>query len=239
MGKGTFITFEGLDRSGKTTQISLLEKHLISIGAKVIITREPGGTSVGEKLREMLLDIKEQGITYTTEVLLYAASRAQHVNDVIKPALSRGDIVICDRYIDSTVAYQGFGCGLNLKDLDEINRIASCGVFPDITVFIDVSVEESINRIKQRAGLNSRASTSRAHTGIDRIEDRGRAFFDKVKKGYEYLAQSNPERIVKVNGQGREIEDVHNSIVQLIDRRLIKRGLCFETNNSCCPGPGC
>lgn len=182
-----FITFEGLDFSGKSTQAKLLVEKLKKHHA-VHFIREPGGTAISEKIRDILLDKKHLEMSDTAEILLYSASRSQLVTQVIKPALMRGEVIVCDRYCDSTTAYQGYGRGLHLNDVLEINRIATTGKMPDLTILVDIPIDE-IERRKTKAGLS-----------FDRIESSGRDFYERVRNGYHKLALAEPERWFHVDG---------------------------------------
>ncbi len=190
-----FVTFEGLDFSGKTTQAQrLVEKLKLSphgsaaVSAGIHFLREPGGTGISERLRDILLDKKNLEMSDLTELLLFSASRAQLVTQVILPALRRHEIVICDRYYDSTTAYQGFGRGLDLEAICRINRIATSGTVPDVTFLVDITVEE-VERRKAAAGLV-----------FDRMESSGKEFYERVRKGYRTLAEQEPDRVVLING---------------------------------------
>ena len=166
MQKGVFITFEGADGCGKTTQIKLLDEYLKNKGYKTLVTREPGAKGLGEKLREILLNYDGE-VSSTCESFLFLADRAQHVDCIIKPALENGTIVLCDRHIDSTVAYQGYGRGLNLEQIKKLNNIATSGLKPDLTLVFDVDIETSSARV----GDNK-----------DRMESAGKEFFERVSK---------------------------------------------------------
>ena len=144
--KGYFITFEGPDGSGKTTQINLLKEYLIKKGYDILVTREPGGTPISEAIREIILDTKYEEMNPVTEMLLYAASRAQHVAQLIKPALAQGKIVLCDRFVDSSIAYQGVGRNLGIEIVEEINKVALQGIVPDLTLFFDIDPEIGLKR---------------------------------------------------------------------------------------------
>ena len=190
-----FVTFEGLDFSGKTTQAQrLVEKLQRSLQGNaeaqpgIHFLREPGGTGISERLRDILLDKKNLEMSDLTELLLFSASRAQLVTQVILPALRRNEIVICDRYYDSTTAYQGFGRGLDLDAICRINAIATEGTPPDVTFLVDITVEE-VERRKVAAGLT-----------FDRMESSGRAFYERVRMGYRTLAKQEPDRIILING---------------------------------------
>ena len=201
MSKGLFITFEGGDGCGKTTQIKLLDEYLRSKGYETILTREPGSVGLGEKLREILLNYDGE-VSSTAESFLFLADRAQHVDCIIKPALKNGIIVLCDRHIDSTVAYQGYGRGLNLEQIYYLNKLATSGLKPDLTIVLDVDVETS----QKRVGLEK-----------DRMESAGLEFFEKVRKGFLEIAKQEPKR-VKVVDSTQSIESIHKQILELVAR---------------------
>ena len=206
MKKGVFITMEGTDGSGKTTQIAFMEKYLREKGYDVVLTREPGGTVISEKIRKLILDPENREMGYMTEMLLYASARAQLVSEVIKPAVKEGKVVICDRFVDSSYAYQGFGRGIDLKTIAEVNRIAIDGMVPDITFFLDVSPETALKR-RMKA------------TGADRIENENMEFHMKVYAGYKKLAILYPERIKDIDA-GRGAERIFDDIRQYLDELL-------------------
>jgi dTMP kinase len=197
---GLFIAFEGVEGSGKGTQIRLARAYLESQGRDVIVTREPGGTELGDRLREALLDPATGTLTPRAEALLFAASRAQHVVSVIRPALDEGKIVLCDRFVDSSLAYQGAGRGLGEPDLLSLNAWATEGLFPDLVVLLHVEPEEGL----------ARASEAGRH-GPDRIESEEIAFHAKVSDAYLRLADEHPDRIAVVDGRGRP-EEVHERV---------------------------
>lgn len=199
MIKGLFITFEGGDGCGKTTQIKLLDEYLRSKGYKTLLTREPGSKGLGEKLREILLNYDGE-VSPVCESFLFLADRAQHVDCIIKPALEEGIIVLCDRHIDSTVAYQGYGRGLDLEQIQNLNNIATSGLKPDLTIVLDVDVETS----QKRVGVEK-----------DRMESAGIEFFERVRKGFLEIAKTEPER-VKVVDSTQSIEEIHKQIVELV-----------------------
>lgn len=202
-----FISFEGIDCSGKTTQAKLLMEKLQSQGHNVLFLREPGGTIISEKIRDILLDKKNLKMTQITELLLFSASRAQLVNEVIKPALQQKKIVISDRYVDSTTVYQGYGRGLTLGAVKTINRVATTDVMPKKTFFIDITIQEMLNRRK----------TGKAD--IDRMEMSGEDFFHRVREGYHTLAKEDPERFVVINGK-QSVETIHEEIWKVIEEIL-------------------
>jgi len=180
--KGIFITFEGIDGSGKDTQAKLLAKYFKNKGYSVIRTREPGGTSIGEKIRKILLSPKISRVDQRAEVLLFAASRAQIVSNIIKPALEKGKIVISNRYVDSSYAYQGIARKMGLDWVIEINKWATQGLLPDITFFLDIPEELGLKRVDKSRNIR------------DKIEKDGEIFQKKVREGYYKLAKVFPER---------------------------------------------
>lgn len=186
MQNGIFITFEGTDGSGKTTQIKLVEEYFKVKGYEVVLSREPGGTKVSELIRDLVLDPANTEIVPLTEMILYAASRAQHVAQVIKPAVEAGKIVICDRFVDSSYAYQGCGRGVDLKIVADVNRVAIDGMSPDITFFLDIDPEIAIKR-----RINA--------TGADRIEQEKMDFHRRVYDGYKKMASLFPDRIKTID----------------------------------------
>jgi dTMP kinase len=203
MQRGLFITFEGLDGCGKTTQIRLLAQALRDRGRAVVETAEPGGTDIGRQIRRILLDPANQAIHSRTELLLYFGSRAQNVEEVIRPSLSRGRDVICDRFTDSTVVYQGCGRGLDTQVILDLDRIACDGLAPDVTLLIDIDLATSIRRARRR---NERAEVSES-----RIDEESLAFHDRVRRGYLGLANQYPERFRVINGRA-SIEEVAESV---------------------------
>jgi len=203
--KGFFITFEGSEGSGKSTQSGLLTRFLKEQGYAVVQLREPGGTSVGEKIRSILLDNRNGSITAQCEMLLYMAARAQIVQEVIAPALAAGKVVICDRFLDSTIAYQGFGLGVDIRLIREVGRFATCGIRPDLTIFLDLPV---------RKGLKHRERS------MDRIEQRAFAYHLRVRRGYLALARLEPARFktVRVEQEKRLTQEK----IRLFVMRMLK-----------------
>jgi dTMP kinase len=187
--RGLFITFEGTDGTGKTTQIQRLTADLRQTGYDVCLTREPGGTPISEQIRDMLLNPDHSEMAATTELLLYAASRAQHVLEVIKPALESGKIVISSRFADAMVVYQGYGRGLDLERINHLNQIATDGVRPDVTFVLDLPVEIGLQRVQNSRG------------GLDRLEREKIEFHRRLREGYQILAKQEPQRLRIINAQ--------------------------------------
>ena len=200
-----FITFEGLDFCGKSTQVQLLEKYLIGKGRQVKIIREPGGTEISEKIRDILLDKKNRAMSSETELILFAASRAQLVQEVIIPALQNDVYVLSDRFHDSSIAYQAFGRGLNLDFVVNLQKFVIGKAVPNLTFFIDVPIEEIIVRMSKVKKVE-----------LDRIESSKNDFYHRVKNGYEFLA-GKEKRIKKINGV-LSIEELHEVIVSEIEK---------------------
>ncbi|MDH3444756.1 MAG: dTMP kinase [Deltaproteobacteria bacterium] len=210
-----FITFEGGDGAGKSTQIKALERHLAAHGRSFVSTREPGGTPLGKLIRQALLEVGKQPIGSPTELFLYLADRAQHVQDVIVPALDSGKIVLCDRYTDSTLAYQGYGRGIDLKVLRELNELADRGVKPDLTLLFDCPVELGLSRTAKRMA-EEQAGSSRE----DRFEREMPEFHEKVRAGFLALARAEPERF-RIIDASRSVVEVTQEIKATVDRELL------------------
>jgi len=183
VSRGYFIVFEGIDGSGTTTQSRLLASYLSEAGLPVTRTREPGGTPVAEKIRQLVLDPSLVGVSPTAELFLYTASRSQHVEEVSTPSLDRGDIVICDRYIASSIAYQGYGRGLDLAVVEQVNRLAVGECLPDATIYLHLPVEMAWARLGRR-------------DVADRLEQTGMGLQEKVSRGYQQIAQKDPTGLV-------------------------------------------
>jgi dTMP kinase len=204
MQKGYFVTLEGPDGGGKTTQAGLLAEYIKQLGYKVILTREPGGTPLAEEIRRLILNPTEEILQPMAEILLYAASRAQHVQTLIQPALAAGKVVICERFVDSSLAYQGYGLGWDLELIRRINRLAVGDVMPDLTFLLDNDARLCLDRVAQRSGD--------IRTKVDRIEARGVEFQERVRRGYLELASLEPRMIV-IDTSRKDIEEVHREIL--------------------------
>jgi len=203
--KGIFITFEGPDGSGKTTQLNMLAQHLINNGLDVVTTREPGGTVISDKIRKILLDPNHKEIDARTEILLYAASRAQLVHELIIPALNEGKIVLCDRYIDASIAYQAYGLQFDRSIVESINDFASSELKANRTYLLTVSPETGRKRLLSR-------SNNEFNQGLDRIEQREIEYHQRVTDGFETLAKENKDRIVKIDANNT-LEAVFKQII--------------------------
>ena len=203
MKKGLFITFEGADGCGKTTQIKMLKDYLENSGYEVVLTREPGAKGLGEKVREILLNYDGE-VSDRCESFLFLADRAQNIDTIVNPAVKAGKIVLCDRHIDSTVAYQGYGRGLDLERINMLNRLATDGKTPDLTLVFDIDVETSMHRV----GKNK-----------DRMESAGVEFHNKVRNGYLEIAKLNPERVKVIDGR-ETIEKVFENVKSVVNKTL-------------------
>lgn len=201
MSKGLFITFEGIDGVGKSTQARLLKELLESQGRQVVHSFEPGGTTLGKSIRKLLLD-PSQDISEIAEALLYAADRAQHVSQVIGPALSCGKVVICERFVDSSLAYQGYGLQRDLDSIKSLNAFATEQVMPDITIYLDLEPREALQK-----------------SGRDRIEQRNLDYYQRVRDGFYQIAKDEPSRVFVVSAVG-SVSEVHSRIKDLVLRRL-------------------
>ena len=205
--KGIFITFEGTEGSGKTTIINNIEKELKEKGFKVIKTREPGGSNISEEIRNIILNVENVEMDKITEALLYAASRRQHVIEVIKPHLEKGYIVLCDRYVDSSLAYQGYARGIGIEKVYQLNQFAIEGLLPDLTLYIDVKPEIGLKRI------------SNNHRDQDRLDLEALSFHELVYNGYAEVVKKFPERIKVIPGN-TDIEKVNTMVTKEIYNHL-------------------
>jgi dTMP kinase len=220
--RGKFISFEGLDGSGKSTQVEKLARSLRAHGLEVVVTREPGGTATGEKIREVLLHSGTEGLSPFTEMALMFASRAQHVHEVILPALAEGRIVLCDRFTDSTEAYQGGGRKLGTKPVLELHRILCGNLQPDVTFLLDNEVGFSVERARRR-NRNVKHKGARPEKGGEKDENRfeqeSRAFFGRVRHAYLAIAAREPQRVHVINARGAPNE-THAAIMGLVRKKL-------------------
>lgn len=216
--RGKFITFEGLDGTGKSTQMRKLGEALRAAGHIVIETREPGGTATGEKIRRVLLDSKTQGLSPMAEMALMFASRAQHIAEVIEPTLNNGQIVLCDRFTDSTEAYQGSGRKLGSEDVLKLHRIVCGDLQPDLTILLDSDLAKSVGRARRR---NQKANSKGGgrHSDENRFEQQNRAFFARVRDGYLTIAAREPQRVVTVDASGTPAQ-THRRIMEVVGRKL-------------------
>ena len=201
MSKGLFITFEGADGCGKTTQLMLLAKYLKAQGREVVVTREPGARGLGEKIREILLNY-DGGVSSRAEAFMFLADRAQHIDVIVNPAIKSGKIVLCDRHTDSSVAYQGYGRMLDIDEIKRLNSIATNGKKPDMTLIFDIDVETSMARVGDTK---------------DRMESAGIEFFNRVRNGYLEIAKQEPNR-VKVLDASKSIEEIHKNVIALYEK---------------------
>jgi len=221
--RGKFITFEGLDGTGKSTQLRKLAVALRATGNKVVETREPGGTAIGEKIRRVLLDSATQNLSPMAEMALMFASRAQHIAEVIQPALECGQLVLCDRFTDSTEAYQGGGRKLGSEDVLKLHRVICRNLQPDLTILLDSDPAMSVGRARQRNQRTSdRANTSKGakkHADENRFEQQNRAFFSRVRDGYLAIAAREPDRVIVVDASGTPAQ-THRRIMEVVGWKL-------------------
>lgn len=205
-----FITFEGPDGSGKTTQIRLLAETLMARGCDVLALREPGGTAIGDQIREVLHNLRNREMRPRTEILLYNAARAQLVEQRIKPHLAQGGIVVCDRYADSTLAYQGYGRELALADVRRIVAFATQQLKPDVTFYLDIDVEAGLARRRQGGGE------------WNRMDDQALEFYRRVREGYRVLMTEEPQRWVSIDA-ARSVAEIQQDILAEVEKRLEAR----------------
>jgi len=207
-----FVSFEGGDGTGKSTQIRALENYLIRRGRSCVVTCEPGGTSLGKLIRQVLLEVGDHEIAPSTELFLYLADRAQHVREVIKPAVDAGKIVLCDRFTDSTVAYQGYGRGFDIKILRQFNEIADDGVRPDLTFLLDCPVALGLARTNQRGSVAGQPRQ-------DRFEREKIEFHEKIRAGFLTMARAEPARFRVIDG-AQAVEPVTRDIQKIVDEEV-------------------
>jgi len=208
-----FVSFEGGDGTGKTTQIHALENYLIQQGRSCVVTREPGGTSLGKLIRQVLLEVSDHEIASSTELFLYLADRAQHVNEIIRPALAAGKIVLCDRFTDSTLAYQGYGRGIDLKLLGQFNDVADGAVRPDLTFLLDCPVAVGLARTSRRPSVEGQPRE-------DRFEREKIEFHEKIRAGFLAMARAEPARF-RVIDTTRAAAEVTGEIQRIADQEIL------------------
>ncbi len=211
MDRGIFITFEGIDGSGKTTQLRILAERLRETGREVVEAVEPGGTQIGKQIRAIVLDGRNTQLTPRAELLLYFASRAQNVEEVIRPALAAGRIVLCDRFTDSTLVYQGYGRGLGAEMVLTLHKIACQGLQPDLTVFVDIDLDESLDRARDRNVTSSSSET--------RLDDESREFHKTVRDAYLALAVQEAHRFIVIDGAAT-VEEVAGRVWKEVSKRV-------------------
>jgi len=212
-GSGFFITFEGLDGCGKSTQIEKLAKSLRDRGRQVVVTREPGGTAIGDRIRALLLDSATVKLSPLAELALMFASRAQHIDEVIRPALAKGKVVLCDRFTDSSEAYQGGGRKLGSEVVLTLHRALCHGLEPDLTILMDSNVADSVARARRRNAAVASAADE------NRFERENREFFERVRRGYLEIARRDAHRVVVVNAR-EPIAAVHREIVAAVRKKM-------------------
>ncbi|MFF2450302.1 dTMP kinase [Neobacillus sp. NPDC058068] len=204
---GTFITFEGPDGAGKTTIIRMVAEQFTN----VLLTREPGGIDIAEQIRSVILSKENTAMDPRTEALLYAAARRQHLIEKVKPALDKGRIVLCDRFVDSSLAYQGYARGLGIDEVYSINQFAIEGFMPELTIYFDIEPELGLQRINKNKGRE-----------INRLDLEDLEFHEKVRQGYQLLMERFPTRIVKVDASG-SVNEVYKQTIELIENKLAKK----------------
>jgi dTMP kinase len=204
-----FVTFEGIEGSGKTTQMGLAAEKLAARGYPVVRTREPGGTRIGEQVRSVLLSREHANMSPLAELFLYEACRAQLISEVVLPELKKGSLLLCDRFFDATTAYQGFGRGLDLEFIERLNHAAGCGIEPDLTLLLDLPVNKGFARVRTRYRRQEGRVGPR---DADRLETEDPAFHEKIRQGYLRLAEKHGRRIRVVDAAG-EVEEVHARVM--------------------------
>ncbi|MGT2847233.1 dTMP kinase [Streptococcus massiliensis] len=211
MTKGLLITFEGPDGAGKSTVLDAIAHDLKERGYEVVVTREPGGVPIAEKIRDIILDPAHTSMDEKTELLLYIASRRQHLAERVLPALAAGKLVLMDRFIDSSVAYQGFGRGLDVEDIHWLNAYATDGLKPDLTLYFDIDVKEGLARIAKSK-----------HRGADRLDQENVAWHERVRQGYLSILKQEPERVVKIDA-GQPLLNVTAEASRCLDKKVSER----------------
>ncbi len=216
-----FVTIEGIEGAGKSTLIDGISKQLTQQGLPITTTREPGGTPLGKTLRNLLLSLSELRIDPLAELLLFSADRAQHLSELIRPALEAGHIVLCDRFVDSTIAYQGYGRALDLKLLQQVCEIATQGLAPDLTFLLDLPPDTGLTRTKTRQTDKALATPA---SNADRFETEAVDFHRRVRAGFLELAKAHPQRIVTLDGTRSPATLVSQAVVEIEARRLASKG---------------
>ncbi|HXE73193.1 MAG TPA: dTMP kinase [Candidatus Nitrosotenuis sp.] len=214
MTQGFFITFEGLEGAGKSTQAEMLARRLEKEGYPVLLTREPGGTPLGEAIRRILKDHRYEGMDELAEVFLFAAARRQHVEQVLRPSLAEGTVVICDRFCDATLAYQGYGRGVHLTQVREINEMCAWNLRPDLTFYLDIEPYQSMARVRERMLATDEAP--------DRLEKLDVGFFERTREGYLEIAHEEPVRVRRLDAT-MSPDALHQKIVEITLRELHRR----------------
>lgn len=209
MTRGRFITFEGIDGCGKTTQLELLGDYLTGLGLPWLATLEPGGTALGQKIRAALLEVSGHRVGPLAELLLFSAARAQHVEELIRPALAAGRVVLSDRFADATTAYQGYGRGFDLELITDLNRLATGGLKPDLTLVFDLEAEAGLARVAQRAREPG------GGLGPDRLDREPLTFHERVRQGYRAIAAAEPTRVRLIPAAG-PAEEIHQLVVETV-----------------------
>jgi len=217
---GIFISFEGIDGSGKTTQLEILREALARSGREVVVAQEPGGTRVGREIRRLLLDAASHDLRAIPELRLYFASRAQNIEEVIRPALEAGRVVVADRFTDATVAYQGYGRGLGVDTVRAIERVACGGMKPDLTLLLDIDPDVGVKRALAR---NHEATQTGAAGDESRMERESREFFERVAAGYRAIHAAEPGRVILIDGRGpieKVAAAVQAAVAQCLDTAI-------------------
>lgn len=213
MGKGMFITFEGGDGAGKSTVINKVYEELVKKNLSCMITREPGGIDIAEQIREVILNVKNTKMDARTEALLYAAARRQHLAEKVIPALEEGKIVLCDRFLHSSLAYQGYARGLGIEEVYEINKFAIDSYMPDLVILFDIEPKLGLERINKNKGRE-----------INRLDKENMDFHDKVREGYSILMEKYNHNIVKVDASG-EVDEVYLEVSKIINENIENKAI--------------
>lgn len=218
---GFFVSVEGIDGCGKTTQIQFLVERLTALGLPTLLAQEPGGTAIGRRIRSVLLDARNQGIEPMTELLLFFASRAQNLAEVIRPALDAGQVVVCDRFTDASVAYQGYGRGLGSEAVQQLSEVACGDLHPDLTLWLDIEPAAALARVGERE--------SGRGAGRDRMESEALEFFLRVREGYAHMHTGQPQRIRRIAAEG-SVQEVSERVMAAVLTALEERGLVARSD---------